>query len=161
MVTEKKRDKGRFWQLLLVSLVFVFAAAMTATLIGAARRVSPVVDADYYARGLNYGKDEEKTRNAQRLGWRISASYAGELLEIRVHDRGGGPVKGGNVTLTLYDGKTGMSEARAEGNVPGITETSPGVYSVGLKTAGGKDLTGKVVFAKGDAVISERVVILY
>lgn len=163
-MSSDKADKGYFWQVLILSLFILFFCAMIATFTKAARGVSRVVDPDYYDHGLNYGRDGEKLRNGERLGWRMAASLSGDLLEIRVSDAKGNPVGGGKVSLTLNDAlprkERKGSNAWAEGSEPAIVEKTPGVYAAVLKNNSGKDVKGKIVFAKGDAALSGRVVVL-
>ena len=54
-MTEKQRDGGKFWKIAIAALVGIFLIAMAASMVLAARRVSRVVDADYYQHGLHYG----------------------------------------------------------------------------------------------------------
>ncbi|CAH2031749.1 FixH family protein [Trichlorobacter ammonificans] len=51
-----KRSGGTPWKIILAALVVVFIGAQIVTLIIAARKVSPVVDPDYYRKGLHYGE---------------------------------------------------------------------------------------------------------
>jgi hypothetical protein len=53
---ERHRDGGRPWKIGLALLVGLFLVAMATSLVLASRRVSRVVDADYYQHGLHYGE---------------------------------------------------------------------------------------------------------
>jgi hypothetical protein len=52
---EKDCRSGTFWKITLAALVCVFLIAMTVSMIIAGRRVSRVVDPNYYNNGLHYG----------------------------------------------------------------------------------------------------------
>ena len=52
---DKRQDNGKSWKIALAALVGLFLVAMAVSLALAARRVSKVVDADYYQHGLHYG----------------------------------------------------------------------------------------------------------
>jgi hypothetical protein len=54
-MTEKQRDGGKSWKIAIAGLIGIFLIAMAASMVLAARRVSKVVDADYYQHGLHYG----------------------------------------------------------------------------------------------------------
>lgn len=53
---EKHPGGGKPWKITLVALVGLFLVAMVATLVIAGRKVSRVVDPDYYNHGLHYGE---------------------------------------------------------------------------------------------------------
>jgi len=52
-------ESGKPWKITLAVLVCVFLVAMVASMIIAARKVSRVVDPDYYNHGLHYGEARE------------------------------------------------------------------------------------------------------
>jgi hypothetical protein len=52
---ERRRDGGRPWKIALALMVGLFLVAMATSLVLASRRVSRVVDPDYYQHGLHYG----------------------------------------------------------------------------------------------------------
>lgn len=51
-----RRNNGTSWKIGLAALVGIFLIAMAASLTLANRRVSRVVDPDYYRNGLHYGE---------------------------------------------------------------------------------------------------------
>jgi len=54
---------GRSWKVAIAALIGIFLIAMIASLVVAGRRVSRVVDRDYYQHGLHYG---EAVRSTER-----------------------------------------------------------------------------------------------
>jgi hypothetical protein len=52
---ERRQDGGRPWKIGLALMVGLFLVAMATSLVLASRRVSRVVDPDYYQHGLHYG----------------------------------------------------------------------------------------------------------
>ncbi len=55
-MTEKRPDDGKSWKIGLALMVGIFLVAMAMSLLLASRRVSRVVDRDYYQHGLHYGE---------------------------------------------------------------------------------------------------------
>ena len=57
MTMQKKHpESGKPWKITLAALVGLFLVAMAATMFIAVRKVSRVVDPDYYSHGLHYGE---------------------------------------------------------------------------------------------------------
>ncbi len=50
---------GKPWKITLATLVCLFLVAMAASMIVAAKRVSRVVDPEYYSHGLHYGETHQ------------------------------------------------------------------------------------------------------
>jgi FixH len=53
---ERHQDGGIYWKVALGLMVGVFLVGMVTSLVLASRRVSRVVDPDYYQHGLHYGE---------------------------------------------------------------------------------------------------------
>jgi hypothetical protein len=149
---------GHSWQMLIVALVVVFIIGMAATFVTLARKGSPVVDADYYARGMRYGSDRNREIRGEKQGWRMETVMAGEALEVRVHDGRGVPVHGGRLTLTLadrpYSGEEKGPYAWANRAPLAGLEQSPGRYTVTLPSRHAGDRHGKLTFTGGDAILT-------
>ena len=60
---KKHPGTGKPWKITLATLVCLFLVATVASMILAAKRVSRVVDADYYEHGLHY---DEKQLSAEK-----------------------------------------------------------------------------------------------
>jgi hypothetical protein len=58
---ERHQDGGIYWKVALGLMVGVFLVGMAASLVLASRRVSRVVDPDYYQHGLHYGEASSST----------------------------------------------------------------------------------------------------
>lgn len=159
-----KAGRGRFWQIFILSVVTLFLCAMTVTLTTAVRGVTRVVDPDYYDHGLHYGRDGEKLGNAEKLGWRMATTVSENRLEIRVTDAEDNPVGGGRVTFALDDADSNKAgrgrDAWAGAGDPVVAEKAPGVYSIMLDKGGASDVKAKILFTKGDAALSGRLVVL-
>ena len=67
-MNKKSQGAGKPWKILLASLVGVFLIAMTASMIIAGRRVSRVVDPDYYNNGLHYGETRGRVMDGNASG---------------------------------------------------------------------------------------------
>ncbi len=53
---KREQDGGKPWKIGLALMVGLFIVATVASLVVASRRVSRVVDRDYYRHGLHYGE---------------------------------------------------------------------------------------------------------
>lgn len=123
-----------------------FAIATAATMLIAAARVTPVVDAEYYTHGLHY--------HAQPAQWSITPSLLADALSVAVHDGKGAPVSGGRLEYRL-------ETAQGQTAVPLLLkETSPGVYFAKCAASGG-DVSGTLCFSKGDEKMSKKMVLFH
>ena len=61
-MNEKRPAAGTIWKITIAALVGIFLIAMVASLVVASRRVSRVVDRDYYQHGLHYGEAQRSTK---------------------------------------------------------------------------------------------------
>ncbi|MCM2357469.1 MAG: FixH family protein [Geobacteraceae bacterium] len=59
-------EAGKPWKITLAALVGIFLIAMAATMVIAARKVSRVVDPDYYMNGLHYGQRDINATSGKR-----------------------------------------------------------------------------------------------
>lgn len=137
------------WQLAILSLVALFLLGMAVTMLMSMRRGAGVTDAHYYENGLNYDRTKSGARNPG-LNWSMSASLAGHDLQVRVRDEKGAPVSGGSMQF-----RSGAPEAPA---VLSLTETSPGIFVSPWPATGKAELRGLLVFTKGEASASHKVV---
>jgi hypothetical protein len=150
---ESVKKSGARWQLGIALLIGVFLVGMAASLVTAARRVSRVVDTDYYSHGLHYGE----THGAQNPGmsWTIAAALAGGDIQVRVNDASGAPVAGGTLSFE--------PEARGGGRPAGslqLTQSAPGLFLARRPPPGRGELHGTLLFTRGDAVASRKLVLL-
>jgi hypothetical protein len=59
---EKPPESGKSWKVAIAALIGIFLIGMTVSLVVASRRVSRVVDRDYYQHGLHYGDSQQTTK---------------------------------------------------------------------------------------------------
>ena len=139
---------GMNWKITLGLLFGLFLAAMATSLVLAQRRLSRVVDSDYYSHGLHYGERNGTAGDA--APWTMTPAVAGGDLQVRMKDEAGAPVTGGELAF------------QPEGAVPAVTialrETAPGVYCAPRPQAG--DVRGSLRFTKGAAVLVCKVALL-
>ncbi len=151
-MTEENRGGGTGWKIAISALIGVFLVAMAASLVVAGRRVSRVVDPDYYSHGLNYG--QERKSGVLVKGWRLSPSLSGDSIQVVIADGRGVPVTGGTMTLDL----AGTAGSGAGRRLP-LTEQEPGVY----RSSGGYAFRGvcrgTMRFARENTVVCEKVVV--
>jgi len=67
-MNENPQGTGKPWKILLASLVGVFLVAMAASMVIAGRKVSRVVDPDYYYNGLHYGETRGRVMDGNARG---------------------------------------------------------------------------------------------
>ncbi|GFO58319.1 hypothetical protein GMST_06440 [Geomonas silvestris] len=134
------------WQLALAFLVGLFVVASIASFSIAARRVSPVVDPDYYNHGLNYGAAQAANPGRD---WTITPHLEAGALVVAVKDRTGAPVVGGKLLLTAP-------------NLPvlPLAEGDPGLYRAPRPAAAGGQLRGTLSITRGSASASRPVVLI-
>lgn len=137
------------WQLSIVALIAVFLLGMAGTMFMSMRRGAGVTDAQYYQNGLNYDRTKTGARNPG-LNWSMSASLAGRDLQVRVQDEKGAPISGGALQF-----RTG---APGETAVLSLTEAAPGIFVSPWPATGKAELRGLLVFTKGEASASQKVV---
>lgn len=137
------------WQLAILLLLGVFLLGMGTTMFISVKRGSQVTDADYYQNGLNYDRTESGARNPG-LNWTMSATLAGSDLQVRVLDENGTPVPGGRLLFQTV--QAGEKEA-----LP-LAESAPGVFIAPWPTSGQTELRGVLLFTRGEASASQKVV---
>jgi nitrogen fixation protein FixH len=150
---ETKKTSGTRWKLAIVLLIGVFLVAMAASLFTAAHRVSRVVDADYYSHGLHYGATQDHAKNAG-LDWTIVAELSGAELQVQVRDAAGAPVTGGKLSFEPQrNGKNLPSGSLA------LSEATPGIFRAKRPAPAAGELHGTLLFTKGEAVASRKLVL--
>jgi hypothetical protein len=137
------------WQFGILLMLLIFLLGMGATLFISVQRGSRVTDAQYYQNGLNYDRTRSGARNPG-LDWTMSASLAGRDLQVRVHDKDGVPVPGGRLQFQTI--RAGEKEA-----LP-LAESAPGVFTAPWPASGQPELRGVLLFTKGEASASQKVV---
>lgn len=140
---------SRRWQLGILLMLAVFLLGMATTLFISVQRGSQVTDSDYYRHGLSYDRTGSGGLNPG-LYWTMSASLSGKDLQVRVHDENGAPVAGGK--LQLQSSRAGNKEVLA------LAETAPGVFLSPWPASGASELRGVLLFTKGEASASRKVV---
>ena len=147
-----QKDSATSWKITLALLVGLFFIGMAASLVIAARKVSRVVDADYYSRGLHYDQTPSGSKNAG-LSWTMSASVAKGELQVRVKDRSGEPVPGGRLRFEPVRRGSGPGVAFA------LAESAPGFYRAPRPIASDGELHGTLRFTRGEETASQKLVL--
>ena len=149
-----KNNSGTRWQLGIALLIGVFLVGMVASLVTAARRVSRVVDADYYSHGLHYGETQDGAKHAG-LGWALAATLSGSELRVRVSDASGAPVAGGKLSFEPQ----GSGTYHPAGTLK-FAEAAPGLFRARRPDPAGEELHGTLRFTRGEAGASQKLVLL-
>lgn len=131
MTESKKRNIYPPLILLLLGAFLLFSvwSAFQAAGLG-----SEVTDADYYSKGLRYNTTMVEKRAATVLGWRVSTTLNGRILEFRLTDRDGSLVD--RATGSIY---LAIPDAAENVNLP-LKEVAAGLYQVTLS----KDFSGAI-----------------
>ncbi|HEY6871947.1 MAG TPA: FixH family protein [Geobacteraceae bacterium] len=151
---KEMRPAGISWKITLVVLICLFAVTTALSLFIAGRRVSRVVDSDYYRHGLHYG-ETHSSPGAAGADWSMAASLAGDQLQVKVRDGNGAPVTGGQVTCDLELGCAGEKRLSLS-----LVEAGPGVYRTSCPEALRGEGRGTMRCTRGDTAISGKLVVL-
>ncbi len=151
---QEKRQAGSRWIISLLVLIGVFVVSTAASMIFAARRVSRVVDADYYRHGIHYGEMHDRPGEAGRE-WRMAASLTGGQFEVQVRDGAGAPVTGGHVTCDLVLGRAPRKVSLV------LIESRPGIYRASCPAALHGEGYGTMRCTRGNAAVSGKVVVVH
>ena len=150
-MNDTRDTAGTYWKIGIATVVCLFIVATVASVVIAKRKGSRVVDTEYYRHGLHYAENHSKGGNSG-TGWAITASVAGNSLQIVVRDDAGTPVTGGQA---LYDIDRGAG-SRTGGAIP-MVEVGEGVYRMPRPESDRGELRGTVRFTKGDGTVISKV----
>ena len=140
------------WQLGLALLFGVFLIGMAVSMALASLRASRVVDVDYYDHGLHYDQAHNGSSKAG-FDWVITASLAGDRLQVRVKDQSGKAVAGGKLSFQPEPGRAGQPAKLA------LSEAEPGLLQAPRPLSPQGELRGTLRFTRGDAAASRRLVL--
>ena len=149
---EAAKNSGTRWKLGIVLLIGVFLVGMTVSMVTAARRVSRVVDVDYYSHGLHYG--ETQRAGSAVANWTLAATLAGGELQVKVSDASGAPLPGG--ALTFEPENRGADHPAAFQ----LAQFAPGLFRARPPSSGRGELHGTLRFTRGEAVATRKLVLL-
>ena len=135
-------------------MIGIFLVGTTASLVVAKRKVSRVVDTDYYSHGLHYAETHNRAANAG-TDWTMTTSVDGRHLQVLVQDEAGLPVTGGRVVYDL-DGSNGNRSSAGLS----LRESNPGMYRTLRPEDVQGELHGTMRFTKGEATIVGKVVVI-
>jgi len=147
-------DAGKSWKITIIVIVVLFFAATAASLIVAGRKVSKVVDTEYYSHGLHYAEIQSRGGNVGAT-WTMTASVVGNQLQVLVRDEAGSPVTGGRVVYDLDRRADNRSAAYLF-----LSESGPGIYSTLRPDDTKGELHGTMRFTKGEATVVGKVVVI-
>jgi nitrogen fixation protein FixH len=150
----KNQDTGQVWRISLAVMVGLFICGTVASLVVAKRRVSRVVDADYYRHGLHYGQQNLSGERGHELGWRLEPALAAGQIQVRVDDASGQPVTGGRMIIDLEE-----NAADTPAGTLVLDEKLPGVYRTAAARWGRGGIRGTMRFSRGNAEVREKVVV--
>ncbi len=151
-MNNEQTDTGRFWKRVLAGLFVLFVAAMALSFVIAGRKVSKVVDTEYYSHGLHYGEARDRDR-AAAAGWRMTAALSRGRLQLQVRDAAGTPLSGGTAIFEVQTGDSGKNDTLV------LVETNPGIYSAPQPAGAWSELRGTMRVSRGANALQERMVI--
>ncbi|MCM0082358.1 hypothetical protein L4X63_12240 [Geomonas sp. Red32] len=137
----------RRWKLALGTLVGLFLIGMAISFTLAARKVTRVVDRDYYTHGLQYGQC------LPTADWTIAPYVQKGYLVARVVDSGGGLLRGGRLQFEPEE------EDRSRAAALAFAESSPGVFKSTAPLPPNTELHGTLRFIRGEANTCRKVVL--
>ncbi len=134
--------------LLLSFLVFsVWSARQAST------RGSQVSDLNYYSKGLKYNNTRIEERAAASRGWQLETEIQNRILNFRLSDATGQPIRQAIGELTLFLKK----ENRVLHLQP--TESQPGIYQLKLPDAISGSLQARIEFEQQGARINRQLLV--
>lgn len=142
---------GRSYKIAIIAVFAVFLTGMAASVVLSAKRGSRVVDAEYYQNGLQYDRTKSGAGNPG-LRWSLAAAIVGPDLLVRVNDERGVPVAGGRLRFEPARGATPNSSFS-------LSESAPGIFRARRPPAAAGELQGTLLFTKGEATASRKVVL--
>jgi len=151
---QSPQHSGTRWKLGIALLICIFLVGMAVSLVTAARRVSRVVDTDYYSHGLHYGDTQDRAKNAG-LSWTLKAELSGSELRVQVRDQAGVPVTGGTLGFQPQEGAAGQPAGALA-----LAESAPGDYRAQRPAPMRGEVHGTLRFTKQGAVASQKLVLL-
>ncbi|MBJ6724114.1 FixH family protein [Geomesophilobacter sediminis] len=148
-MNKEKHNSSRRWQLGLAALIGIFLLGTAASIFLAGRKVSRVVDTDYYDHGLHYS-ESLRHRDQTARQWSLTPTLAQGVLRVEVRARDGKPVTGGGM---VFQPRSAAGTSSVQ-----LPETAPGIYSVAAAwPAAGEH--GNLHFTKGGATLDAQVVL--
>ena len=131
----EKKKKKNFWVAGLIMLGVIFGLLSAWSFYRAGREASPVVDPDYYDRGIKYNESQSSQKAAEDMGWLAVIKVDGRRVEVRLSDADKSPVTGCRAQISLHQPRG----ATTPSNVV-LLEEAPGTYAAELPP----DLAGAV-----------------
>ncbi len=131
----EKKKKQNFWVAGLIMLGVIFGLMSAWSFYRAGREASPVVDPDYYDRGIKYNESQSSQKAAEDMGWHAVIKVDGRRVMVRLSDADKSPVTGCRAQISLHQARGVTTPSNLV-----LHEEAPGVYSAELPP----DLAGAV-----------------
>ncbi|MBW2501913.1 MAG: FixH family protein [Deltaproteobacteria bacterium] len=123
----EKKDKKNFWVAGLILLGVIFGLLSAWSFYRAGREASPVVDPDYYDRGIKYNESQTSQKAAEDMGWHAVVKVDGRRIVVRLSDADKSPVTGCRAQISLHQ----PLGATTPSNLV-LHEVAPGTYAAEL-----------------------------
>ena len=130
---------GAWWPIAVVAVLGVTVAANAWLLLAASDPQATVVEPDYYRRALKWDSTAAVAARSARLGWSADAAIGPldregrALVEVRVRDAGGEPVRGARVRVTAIHNREADRHLEARlGETPGGYAGTLALHHAGL-----------------------------
>ena len=130
-----EKKKKNFWVAGLIMLGVIFGLLSAWSFYRAGREASPVVDPDYYDRGIKYNESQSSQKAAEDMGWLAVIKVDGRRVVVRLSDADKSTVTGCRAQISLQQSRGATTPSNLV-----LYEKSPGVYSAELPS----DLAGAV-----------------
>ena len=123
----EKKKKKNFWVAGLILLGVIFGLMSAWSFYRAGREASPVVDPDYYDRGIKYNESQSSLKAAEEMGWHAVVKVDGRQVLVRLSDADKSPVTGCRAQISLHQARVTPPQSSIV-----LYEEAPGVYSAEL-----------------------------
>jgi hypothetical protein len=148
---ETSATSGTVYRIIIALLVCAAIAGIVFSLLLAVRDGTGVADRDYYKHSLQYGRTRTGANNPG-LWWTMTASLAARDLQVRISDRTGAPVTGGELS---FEPPPGAAIAAIK-----LEESAPGLFHAPRPVSSQEKLHGTLRYRRGDAFAVRKVVLL-
>ena len=123
----EKKDKKNFWVTGLILLGVIFGLLSAWSFYRAGREASPVVDPDYYDRGIKYNESQSSQKAAEDMGWHAVIKVDGRRVVVRLTDADKSPVTGCLAQISLHQPRGATTPSNLV-----LHEEAPGTYAAEL-----------------------------
>ncbi|KPK36473.1 MAG: hypothetical protein AMK70_02130 [Nitrospira bacterium SG8_35_1] len=150
----EKKKKQNFWVAGLIMLGVIFGLMSAWSFYRAGREASPVVDPDYYDRGIKYNESQSSQKAAEDMGWHAVIKVDGRRIMVRLSDADKSPVTGCRAQISLHQARGATTPSNLV-----LHEEAPGVYSAELPPDLAGAFPAELSLGKGNLLLERQILL--